>query len=172
MRKLIALALLLTLGCSDGSEQAQRQATEAFKQFGGQLKQELQTALESGGPVQAIEVCRERAPQIAEQQPLEMGRSSHGLRNPDNKPDPGVADYLQRHANAAEAPVETMAAGDHWLVIAPIETQPMCLTCHGDPVTFTPELKAALAENYPEDQATGFKAGDLRGVFWAKVPRR
>jgi hypothetical protein len=56
-------------------------------------------------------------------------------------------------------------------VIAPIPTLPLCLTCHGDPKSFSPELKEALGKHYPADQATGFKDGDLRGVFWARVPR-
>jgi len=34
-----------------------------------------------------------------------------------------------------------------------------------------PDLKAKLAELYPNDQATGYAAGDLRGVFWVELPR-
>ena len=29
----------------------------------------------------------------------------------------------------------------------------------------------ALAASYPQDQATGFGAGDLRGWMWAEVPK-
>jgi hypothetical protein len=31
-------------------------------------------------------------------------------------------------------------------------------------------VKEALAEHYPEDQATGFQEGDLRGWFCIEVP--
>ena len=47
--------------------------------------------------------------------------------------------------------------------MAPIMTGPLCLTCHG--AQLSPAVKAALAKDYPGDQATGFKAGDLRGAF-------
>ena len=40
---------------------------------------------------------------------------------------------------------------------------PLCLTCHG--AALSPDVEAALAESYPEDHATGYSAGDLRGAF-------
>ena len=44
-----------------------------------------------------------------------------------------------------------------------IPTEALCLTCHGE--TLAPELAAAIAREYPNDQATGFKLGELRGAF-------
>jgi hypothetical protein len=84
-----------------------------------------------------------------------------------------LQEYLDQYDQtpASEVPVKVVSTHDQWTVIAPIPTQPLCLTCHGDPATFSPELKEALAVHYPNDQATGFKAGDLRGVFWAEVPK-
>jgi hypothetical protein len=32
-------------------------------------------------------------------------------------------------------------------------------------------LGAALAGAYPQDRATGFAPGDLRGWMWAEVPK-
>jgi hypothetical protein len=34
----------------------------------------------------------------------------------------------------------------------------------------SPEVRAALAEQYPDDQATGFEVGDLRGAFIVTGP--
>jgi hypothetical protein len=36
---------------------------------------------------------------------------------------------------------------------------------HGDPDTFAPEVSQALQKLYPDDAATGFEIGDLRGAF-------
>jgi hypothetical protein len=44
-----------------------------------------------------------------------------------------------------------------------ITTQPLCLTCHGEAIS--PEVAAKLSELYPDDRATGFREGDLRGAF-------
>jgi len=38
-----------------------------------------------------------------------------------------------------------------------------CLLCHG--TNLSPEIGQALADLYPEDRATGFTEGDIRGAF-------
>ena len=188
----LALALLVVGGCSSGPStssvpastptsapavteaQATQTAKETFQQFGKTLKAELQKAISEGGPVNAVEVCHARAPQIAEEiskvRGFSMGRSSHRLRNQNNAPDEDIARYLEKYsASGKEAPVAAVSTDEGWTVIAPIITQPLCVTCHGDPKTFSPELTQALNKYYPNDKATGFKPGDLRGVFWARL---
>ena len=54
--------------------------------------------------------------------------------------------------------------------VEPIMVQPMCLVCHGE--ALQPGVAAQIDERYPEDRATGFKAGDFRGVFWVEFPER
>ncbi len=49
-----------------------------------------------------------------------------------------------------------------------IPTAEPCLTCHG--VNVAEPVKAKLAQLYPQDQATGFKAGDIRGAFTISKP--
>ncbi len=36
---------------------------------------------------------------------------------------------------------------------------------------FSPSCKELIAESHPDDEATGFEVGDLRGWMWAEVPR-
>jgi hypothetical protein len=55
-------------------------------------------------------------------------------------------------------------------VLMPIRVLPPCLACHGVEDALQAAVRAALAEGYPEDQATGFADGDLRGWFWVEVP--
>jgi hypothetical protein len=61
--------------------------------------------------------------------------------------------------------------GDRVGVLRPIGTLGMCTTCHGDEAAMGPELRELIAESYPDDEATGFEVGDLRGWLWAEVPR-
>ena len=42
-----------------------------------------------------------------------------------------------------------------------------CLTCHGAP---EPALNAEILRLYPQDRATGFAPGDLRGAFTVSMP--
>ena len=46
--------------------------------------------------------------------------------------------------------------------------QLLCTTCHGESIS--PGIASAIAERYPDDEATGFAVGDLRGVFWVEFP--
>ncbi|MCK6460054.1 MAG: DUF3365 domain-containing protein [Planctomycetes bacterium] len=46
----------------------------------------------------------------------------------------------------------------------------MCTTCHGAPDTIPPAVREAVARRYPDDRATGFSPGDLRGVVSVRVP--
>ena len=52
--------------------------------------------------------------------------------------------------------------------VEPIRLLPQCLACHGEQIA--PDVAARLHELYPDDQATGFAVGDLRGVFWIEYP--
>ena len=123
------------------------------------------------GPAQSIGVCRERAPEIAKQVSQEtgvrIGRTSFQLRNPENQPPAWATDFV---SDRVEEEV-VVALPDAGLgVLTPIRLQTTCTICHGPKSEILPEVKVALASNYPRDQATGFAVGDLRGYFWMEVP--
>lgn len=140
------------------------------------FKQELQQALKSGlaeGPAEAIRVCRVKAPGIADALStgsVRMGRSSHRLRNPDNTAPGWVGPIIQAYLDdpSSRAPQAIELADNRWGYVEPIIVQPLCLTCHGSELA--PEIAARISELYPEDRATGFETGDLRGVFWLEFP--
>jgi len=47
---------------------------------------------------------------------------------------------------------------------------PVCLQCHGEPAKLAPGVAEALKELYPDDQATGYSLGDLRGAISIRIP--
>ena len=55
-------------------------------------------------------------------------------------------------------------------VLTPIQMASSCLTCHGGPEDLGEGVADALAKHYPEDAATGFAEGELRGWFWVESP--
>ncbi len=59
-------------------------------------------------------------------------------------------------------------ADDRIGYVEPILLQPLCLGCHG--AALAPEVEARIDALYPDDQATGFEVGELRGVFWVEFP--
>jgi len=143
---------------------------EILMPFKQQLQQTLQTGL-TAGPVAAIDACKLEAPAIALTSApggTSVGRSSHKLRNPANAPKPWMRLVMTAYINRPEQrqPVALRLENGRIGYVEPIILQPMCVACHGD------ALPAPVAERirqlYPDDQATGFLPGDLRGVFWAE----
>lgn len=138
------------------------------------FKKKLMGALEEGleeGPEEAIEVCQILAPQIAEElgcAAVELGRTSHKLRNTDNAPRDWVRPLLQAYADApgkTEPEVVGLQGGGVGYV-EPIRMQALCLTCHGSEVPTGVETR--LMDLYPGDQARGFEDGEFRGLFWVE----
>jgi len=140
------------------------------------FKQQLQGALREGlarGPAEAIAACRTKAPEIAaslSEGGIRIGRASHRLRNPANAPPEWVEPLLDGYRDdpSARAP-RAVALGERRRgYVEPIFVQPLCLTCHGE--NLSDSISAKLSELYPEDRAVGYRAGDLRGVFWVEFP--
>jgi hypothetical protein len=157
-------------------------AQAAAKLLGGTLRGKLEQAMAQGGPARAIEVCASEAQAVAAKVRADtgvaVGRSSRRLRNPADAAPPWVAEWLAAQGDrkaAGVTGVRTLADGPQGRVarvLLPIELEPKCLACHGDPATLAPEVKAVLAARYPGDAATGYAAGDLRGALWAEAPAR
>ena len=137
----------------------------------GQLSNRLMTAMGDGGPAAAIDVCRDAAPQLAAEvskaHGVTIGRTSHKLRNPKNAAPAWASSYVE---SKAEENVLLAAKDGRLGALLPISIQQACLGCHGDAAKLAAPVKEALAAHYPDDQATGFSRGDLRGWFWVEVP--
>lgn len=182
-----SLALVLSTGCGrpteptwteldaaalDDVQRAQNdKATMARGALFTALLGELGGALSDGDTAAAIEVCAQRAPSLAAEvsdaQGLSIGRTSWKLRNPDNAPPSWAADAIAERAGTPR--VFASDAGDLG-VLHPILVADTCLQCHGPEESLALSVKDTLTELYPEDAATGFAVGDLRGWFWVEVP--
>ncbi len=161
------------------------QSRQLALQLGSQLKGELSKAIAEGGPLAAINVCYLRAPEIAAQLSEASGarvaRTALRVRNPSNAPDDLERSVLEQFrvdlgTGPLDRPLEAafeIRRGDavERRYMRAIPTDALCLTCHGKDLS--PELAAAIARDYPGDQATGFEQGQLRGAFsvtWPAAP--
>lgn len=156
---------------------AAQRAYEVFATLQQRLQERLASALRERGPAGAVEVCRVEAPDIAaavgKERQMEVGRTSHKLRNPANAPRPWIEPYLSSAAGRKPEEVKPVVVdlGNRWGVLRPIATAGTCLVCHGDPRGFDPSLRETLQRLYPQDRAVGFQEGEFRGFFWAEVPK-
>ena len=188
LRGVIAAALLPLLAgtaaaAQDDLPQRMAKARAAAGDFGAQLLAGLQKAIDAGGPVNAIGVCTTLAPEIAAEKSaaaqMSIGRTSLKLRQPRNAPDAWEQRQLENFETrkaAGENPA-TIEVGEFtekdgkpvFRYMKAIPTAPLCLSCHGAQIA--PEVTTKLRELYPEDRATGFAQGDLRGAFTITAPR-
>lgn len=175
--------LALLLGCgptvlaqSMAQEDLLNQAQTLASDFQKNLKGALTQAMASGGPVSAIDVCKLDAPAIADELSSEgwvVARTALRVRNPANAADDwerSKMEQMQRQLDAGKTPAELIVAevrntgdGKVFSYMQPIMTAKLCLTCHGSQLA--PPVAEALATHYPDDQATGFSEGELRGAF-------
>lgn len=185
----LAVILLLT-GC--GQEEENTSTPDPLKEreelltaaahkivgdFSRELKSELLAAVNAGGPTHAISVCSELAPSIAGQfsrdNQMLVRRVSDRNRNPNNIPDSLQAVLLERFRQSDSLEeVIVWKEYDSLEVFAyhkPIWTGQLCLNCHGPREKLDAEVQQILAEKYPNDEATGFQEGDLRGMFVVEI---
>jgi hypothetical protein len=177
LRAALILSLIVVLPACDRSKineaKWKEAGAEAVLPFKKSLKQALVTGLEDG-PVAAISACRVEAPNLAEAQSkggIKVGRASQKLRNPTNAPKLWMQKFLEVYETDPERREPGVVLIDDKTVgyVEPIFIQPLCVTCHG--AELAPDLQAKLGELYPDDQATGYAAGDFRGVFWVELSR-
>lgn len=146
-------------------------ADEARQQFATRLLGELTRAMAEHGAAGAVAVCRVRAPALAAaigtEHGLRLGRCADRRRNPQNQPPAWASAHV---ATGRIDPATYVGPGGVVGVLQPILLQPLCVACHGRPDQLEPGVAEALGEHYPEDRATGFAPGDLRGWFWLEVP--
>lgn len=155
-------------------ERARTAADTLFARLLGRLNEEYQ----QGGAERGVRVCtqvaQELTREIATEQGVQIRRVSLKNRNPRNAPDPWERQVLQRWERDLKAGKQigevaqwrTERGQRVYRYMRPITiAMPLCLECHGDPKTINPEVRRLIRQNYPNDKATGYKLGDLRGAF-------
>jgi len=171
---LLALSVGQQASAAALREQARAAADALLQRLLGRLNQEYQ----QGGAERGAEVCSQVAQsltrEVAREQGVHIRRVSLKNRNPRNAPDAWERQILQRWERDLQAGKQIGEVGE-WRTqqgrrvyrsMRPIMlAMPLCLECHGDPQSLKPEVRRLIRQNYPNDKATGYKLGDLRGAF-------
>ena len=151
-----------------------------------QLGQKLKGTISSDGPAAAVSVCKEVAPGIAKSLSMrhdaQVGRVGTRVRNAKM----GIPNAWQKDAladfDARLAKGEKPADLEYWKVVdtgngnqelryaKAIVTQQLCVTCHGKAEDIPAPLMEKIRAEYPQDQATGYSVGQLRGAVIVTRP--
>jgi hypothetical protein len=156
-------------------QQYRQEGDEIVKIAGGKLSSTLITKIEEGGISEAVRFCNHSAlpitSEISAQQGAEIKRTSLKIRNPENRPSEEevlVLNHFEDMLNKGEA-IEPLVSLDkegrpHYY--APIRVQKKCLMCHGEMnKELSVTVDSIIKSSYPKDLATGYREGDLRGMW-------
>ncbi len=143
------------------------------------LGSHLLQAIRTSGTDGALSFCATRAQHLTDSMSAELGarirRVSDRNRNPVNRATDQELAYMSeaRRQLQSDAPIapSVWEEEDRVLAYYPILTDAMCLSCHGAAgEQIAPSTLALIQERYPEDRATGFAQGDLRGMWVVEMP--
>ena len=154
-----------------------KQARAQIKVVAGELKQRVAKDVRDKGAVAAMMSCRLNVDGITDRlsdlSGWEIRRTAFKVRNPGNRPDAWEAEVLKmfavRKAEGVDmtryefAKVVNMDGKRVFRYMKPIVMQGFCTSCHGDKLQ--PGVAERIKTAYPQDEAVGYQAGDLRGAF-------
>jgi hypothetical protein len=119
------------------------------------------------------EVCKpvgQTMQRVAGENGWTMRQISQRNRNPANAADAEAITHLQQFLRTPalrSVVITTTVNGKSALrYLRRITVEPSCLACHGA----RSARPAFVVENYPQDRAFAFKAGDLRGAYSVLIP--
>ena len=104
---------------------------------------------------------------------IDFSRAALGVRNPADAPDAWERQQMERMSFMLDAGVDpgTMEIAEiitedgtkvfRWM--RPILMTDSCLACHGEAID--PRVKLLLGQEYSQDEATGYSAGQLGGAY-------
>jgi len=150
-------------------------AEEAAGALMAALFDRLTSALAEGPPEHALDVCGSVAQEIGasvrEKTGVDVRRTSLKVRNPKNGPDAWEEAWLRAAESRKDIPPagEAHVVGKEFRFVRPVYVAELCAKCHGPEETLRPQVVAALKERYPDDRATGYAPGDLRGIVSVRV---
>jgi hypothetical protein len=136
----------------------------------------LTHAVSENGPAEALSVCSVVAPDIAVAHVRDgwfLSRVTTQPRNSNNEADAEEEVVLARFA--ADSVLSFIAqwndqeTKERFHYYKPIRTKEICLACHGAETVLGEGVTAKLAELYPDDKATGYELGALRGMYSVEV---
>jgi hypothetical protein len=151
-----------------------KEAVNIVKTFSGKLKPKLKEAIQTGGLDHAIKICSIEAPKIANVLSGETGwslrRVSLKPRNKSNAlPDAferkvlNKFNYLQTKGEPSSSLEYSEIVDGKFRYMKAQAVEGVCLGCHGNSIP--PEVKKLIYNLYPEDIATGYSLGQIRGAF-------
>lgn len=188
-----ALFLLITLYCSrQENNDAEKKhsekglspreiASQAVGKAKAELGKNLLNAISSKGAAYAVGFCSEKAlsltDEMSKQYNVRLKRVSDRPRNQANlanEEELAIIKTFKSHLEQKEKLSPSFRETEDEVVgYFPIETNQMCIQCHGKKDT---DIHSSVYENilkiYPEDKAVGYSENQIRGIWTVSVQKK
>jgi hypothetical protein len=146
------------------------------------LGKNMKAHMKKGGPMDALNFCANKAYSLTEsvnkklKDGVSVKRISLKERSSINRAEADEAKVLKAMQTLKDANVVLpkhmvqKVSKDVYKFYKPLViNKGVCLKCHGD--IQNKNLKDAIAKRYPQDKATGYKMGDLRGAIVVTIDK-
>ena len=155
-------------------------AKSALKVTAQTFQSALMTAIQEEGVPGAIEYCNTNAMEIVKKLDDSLNISIKRVTNKTRNPADSLTGIEKEiweayNYNPSQATAQLQEFSDTELIF----TQPIligsgvCLNCHGGVgAEVTNENYELIKTRYPNDQATGYQLGDLRGMWRLIIPKK
>jgi hypothetical protein len=151
----------------------------AKKMLGKNLKQ----SIESGGVENAVGFCNLNAMTLIDSLEksfgVEIKRASLKARNQNDLPNALEKDLLEAYAYQwkdsipLKTNVQALEASRYLFTKPILVDNTLCLACHGNYDNgLLKKSDDFIKSRYPDDQATGYQIGDLRGIWSITIPKK
>ena len=135
------------------------------------LGKNLMGTIQKKGTLEALSFCNIQAIPLTDSMSVNYNaiikRVSDKYRNPNNKANAEelkyIAQFKNNFAEQKEIKPVVVEDGNKVQFYYPIETNSMCLQCHGTQIK--PEVSREILKLYPKDLAVGYNEGEVRGIW-------
>lgn len=162
---------------SNGKEELLKKGDSIATVAQQQLMKNVMKAIKEKGFAGAVEFCSEKAIPLTDSSAatfkVQISRVTDRNRNPNNnlksEQDFKAWELIKSMTNKDKHLITQSDDGIYYYKAINL-TIPTCLSCHGDKsLDIAPETLAKINEKYPKDKATGYKMGELRGMWKIKI---
>lgn len=137
------------------------------------LGKNLMGTIQKKGTLEALAFCNHQAIPLTDSMSTKFNASikrvSDKNRNPNNKANTEelkyIAQFKKELAEKKDIKPVVIEKGNKVQFYYPIETNTMCLQCHGKPEMIKSEVRAKTLKLYPNDLAVGYNESEVRGIW-------
>ncbi|MDK2771198.1 MAG: DUF3365 domain-containing protein [Flavobacterium sp.] len=137
------------------------------------LGKNLMGTIQKEGTEKALAFCNHEAIPLTDSMSVhynaKIKRVSDKNRNPNNRANEEELIYIEQFkkdlAEKKEVKPIVVEGAEQVHFYYPIETNTMCLQCHGKSENIKPEVSKKIKELYPNDLAVGYGENEVRGIW-------